>query len=154
MDGGQCRAEKLRVAAKHWPSLTLMTYRLLSAIQSPHDRLLSERGQQFLRRLVKDRVARFRGDFGQRLENEAPLVHLRMRNGEARLRDRTVAIQDDVDIDLSWAPPFAPDSSHGGFNLQQGAEQLARSLISLKDGDTIQEPGLLLHGHRLGFIDG
>ena len=65
-------------------------------------------------------------DLGQRLEDEAALMHQGMRQGQAGRGEDLVAVEEQVEIDWAGPPFFAADAADLPFDLQQALEQSGR----------------------------
>ena len=88
----------------------------------------------------------------QRLEDEAPLEHQRVRHLEARLRDPLVAPQQQVEVDRP-RPPARPDPlpAEAPLDVEQMRQERPRRQRGLDLCGRVQERRLVAEAPRLGL---
>src|SRR4029077_10946871 len=91
-----------------------------------------------------------RSQLSERVEDEPALVHTRVRDGEARLVDRLVAVDKKVEIERP-RPELAGDANPAEALLdgEQPVEELARAERGLERGHAVEEARLLADADRV-----
>src|SRR5579862_4142834 len=92
-------------------------------------------------------------NFGQRLQNEASLVHGGMRNLQLRYADHGIAEQQDVDIDGARAFGQCAPPAHLLLDGEDLRQENFRHQLGAQRDRAIQEPGLRRELHRLGLVE-
>ena len=96
-----------------------------------------------------------RVELGQRLESESPLVEPRMRDGEPRLVERLVAVEEQVEVDRPRPEARTlADPPEGAFDGQEGVQELPRGQRRVDRGGSVQEARLVEKVHRVGVAEG
>lgn len=91
-------------------------------------------------------------EIGQRLEDESALVQTRMGNAKARLIHHVVGIDEQVQVDLSGAPPPpVPRAPELTLDPKQRVEKLARRQRRLDRGCAVQEARLVEYADGIGL---
>lgn len=118
-----------------------------------HDAAIVGFREELLDALVFDRMAQGGSDFRERHQNEAPLIHPRMRNFELLSANDTGAIKQYIQIDDARASAHGVLAAEFIFDFLEGSQQLARHQIGFNFQDTVQKPGLGGDVDRFGRIN-
>jgi hypothetical protein len=98
-------------------------------------------------------VTEIGSDFEQRFENESPLQHAGMRNGELRRLYDVVAIEKEVDVNKARPLGTACASAAAfAFDPLQDREKLQWERTGLGGCRDIEKPGLVPDILRFGFV--
>jgi len=98
-------------------------------------------------------MAKVRGDFGQRGQDEVALKHARVRDLQVRLLDRAVGVKKDVEVDEAGAFGERLVAAHVGFDLAEGGEEFVGRKTGFGTESGIEEPGLVEVVDGLGFVE-
>src|SRR5688500_751090 len=78
-----------------------------------------------------------------------------MRDGEAGLRDRLVAVDEEVEVDRARPPShrigLSPLAAELALELEQAVEELPRREVGLEQDGAVQEARLLDDAYRIGL---
>src|SRR5439155_8443943 len=92
---------------------------------------------------------------GERLEDEAPLVQARVRDGEPGLVDHLVAVQEKVEIERPRAVLVGDaNAAETLLDREQPVEELARREARLQLDGSVEERRLLADSHRFRLAQG
>ena len=83
-----------------------------------------QRGEQFGDGAVKQGVAQVGGKFGQRFENEAPLVQAGMGQLKLRVRRHLIIHQQQIQVDEARPPALGADAAELRLDAQQEFQEL------------------------------
>ena len=93
-------------------------------------------------------------ELGERLEREAPLVQARMRHMEARLVDRLLAVEEEVEVDRARAEARArPLAAQRLLDGEQPIQELAWRERRLELRRAVQEARLLEVADGIGLAE-
>jgi subtilisin family serine protease len=93
-------------------------------------------------------------ELGERLEGEAPLVQARVRNAEARLANRLVAVEEQVEVDRARAEAgAAAHPAEAALDVEEPAEELGRRELRLDLGGRVEEARLVDESDRHGLAE-
>ena len=92
-------------------------------------------------------------ELGQRLQREAALVQPRMRDAQARLDNRLVSVEKQIEVDgaRAEAGPLAPDPPEAALDREQALKQLACGEGGAKLDRAVQETWLVRVADRVGL---
>ena len=94
-------------------------------------------------------------DFEKWFQNETAFQHARMRYSEPRGLDNRFTVEQNVHIDCARALGTAAASTAScAFDPFDDGQKLQREIMRFAPGDEIQEPRLIEHILRLGFVEG
>ena len=97
---------------------------------------------------------RLGGDLREWREDEAALVHRRVRDRQFGSVYNHISEQKNIDIDRSWTFLLNSLSSHRFLDVEDLFHHLGGSGRRLKCNDAVQKPRLIGELYRLGFIRG
>lgn len=92
-------------------------------------------------------------EFHERSQNEQPLVHTRMRDGQPRLVYHLVPEGQQVDIDDAGTPALRPDAPHLLLDLEAGVEEFTSIQEDTHLDDGVQVVVLLRTSDRRCLVD-
>ena len=98
-------------------------------------------------------MAKGRGDFGERDEDEVSQKHAGMWDLEIGSGDGVVAVEEDVQVDQARAFGEGFFAAHLRFDVAECREELRGREIGLRFEDGVEEPGLIEIINGLGFVD-
>ena len=97
-------------------------------------------------------MAKARGDFAERHQHKAALVHVRMRQGQIRAFDDALAVEEQVEVEGARPPVNTALPLVVFFCGEQGGEQRLGSERGFYGKDGVEEIRLLDRSLRRGFV--
>ena len=95
--------------------------------------------EQVLERTGGQRVHEIRGDLHARLEHEPPGDHPRMRQCQRCGIEDDRVVEQQVEVDRPWAPPFAAFTIERVLHRREHAEHIVRSQIGLEQARAVEK---------------
>ena len=102
---------------------------------------------------MERRMDKLGSDFDQRYEYEAPQVQARMRNLESSVLDNLVLVEQNIDIQASWALGGSPLPAEESFNSETFLKQVHWPECSLCLDNLVEEPVLIFEVNGFRGVD-
>lgn len=93
-------------------------------------------------------------EVGERGEDEGAFVQARVRQGESRMVEGGVAVEQQIEVEGAGAPAFGSDATARFLNGEKGVEQIERRKGGEEAGDGVEIVLLAGRADGGGFVEG